>query len=39
MISLAPETIAAVDVQVTDDSLAVELADGRNISVSLGWYP
>ena len=39
MISLAPETIAPVDVQVTEDSLSVELADGRNISVPLGWYP
>ena len=39
MISSATETIAAVDVEVTDDSLSVELADGRNISVPLGWYP
>ena len=39
MISLAPETIDAFDVQVKDDSLSVELADGRKISVPLGWYP
>lgn len=39
MISLAPEPIAAVDVQVTDDTLSVELADGRQVSLPLGWYP
>lgn len=30
---------AAVHVQVTEDTLAVELADGRSIAVPLGWYP
>ena len=39
MISLAPESIVAVGVKVTDDSLSVELADGRHVSVPLGWYP
>ena len=39
MISSAPELIAAIRVQVTDDAIAVDLADGRTISVSLGWYP
>ncbi len=29
----------AVDVRVTDDTLHVELSDGRTISVPLGWYP
>ena len=29
----------AVDVSVTDDTLSVELSDGRTISVPLGWYP
>ena len=28
----------AVDVQVTEDTLSVELSDGRTISVPLGWY-
>ena len=28
-----------VGVEVTDDSLAVELADGRTLAVPLGWYP
>ena len=30
---------AALQVDVTDDTLAVELADGRTISVPLAWYP
>lgn len=29
----------AQDVRVTDDSLMVELADGRSLSVPLAWYP
>lgn len=29
----------AQDVRVTDDSLHVDLADGRTISVPLAWYP
>lgn len=29
----------AIDVSVTDDTLAVELSDGRTISVPLEWYP
>ncbi len=29
----------AEDVSVTDDTLQVELSDGRTISVPLGWYP
>jgi hypothetical protein len=29
----------AMDVKVSEDTLAVELADGRTISVPLGWYP
>jgi hypothetical protein len=28
-----------VDVQVTDDTLTVNLADGRTISVPTEWYP
>jgi hypothetical protein len=27
------------DVRVTDDSLVVDLMDGRSISVPLAWYP
>ncbi len=29
----------AVDVQISDDSLTVELSDARSISVPLAWYP
>lgn len=29
----------AIDISVTDDTLAVELSDGRTISVPLEWYP
>ena len=28
-----------LNVTVTDESLTVDLADGRTISVPLGWYP
>ncbi len=29
----------AVKVMVTDDTLSVDLEDGRTISVPIGWYP
>ncbi len=29
----------AQEVNVTDETLAVELSDGRSIAVPLGWYP
>jgi len=29
----------AIDVTVTNDTLSVELSDGRSISVPLAWYP
>ena len=29
----------AQEVTVTDDTLGVELSDGRSIAVPLGWYP
>lgn len=29
----------AVDIRVSEDTLSVELSDGRTISVPLGWYP
>jgi hypothetical protein len=31
--------VAAVQVFVTDDTLTVELSDGRTVSVPLAWYP
>ncbi len=33
---LSPEPVAA---RVTDDTLSVDLADGRTISVPLAWFP
>ena len=29
----------AVDVTVTEDTLSVDLEDGRTIAVPIGWYP
>lgn len=29
----------AVSVTVTDDTLSVDLEDGRTVSVPIGWYP
>jgi len=29
----------AVNVNVTEDTLSVELSDGRTISTPMGWYP
>jgi hypothetical protein len=29
----------AQDLRITDDTLAVDLTDGRTISVPLAWYP
>jgi hypothetical protein len=31
--------VAAVRVEVTDETLAVDLSDGRTISVPISWYP
>lgn len=33
------ERALATDVNVSEDALSVELADGRTISVPLAWYP
>ena len=33
------EIPCAVDVRVTEETLSVDLSDGRTISVPLGWYP
>ena len=32
-------SLRAVRAQVTEDALVVDLADGRSVSVPLGWYP
>src|SRR3990170_3926212 len=37
--TVEPTTPSAEDVQVSVDTLCVELSDGRTISVPLAWYP
>ena len=37
--SLAEIQVAIVHVNITADTLAAELSDGRTISVPLAWYP
>ena len=34
-----PQEARALQVSVTDDELAVDLADGRTVMVPLAWYP
>lgn len=33
------QAASAIRVEVTEDTLTVELSDGRTIAVPLGWYP
>ncbi len=33
------QTAKATEIHVTDDTLTVELVDGRSLSVPLTWYP
>ena len=35
----APTLSRIVNVTVTDDTLSVDLEDGRTISIPIGWYP
>ena len=35
----ALSTPTAASVHITDDTLTVDLTDGRSISVPIGWYP
>ncbi len=37
--AIETEIPKAVDVKVTDDTLSVDLSDGRTISVPLEWFP
>ncbi|MFN8497045.1 MAG: DUF2442 domain-containing protein [Anaerolineae bacterium] len=41
MLSASDELVMvrAVSVSVTDDTLSVDLEDGRTIAVPIGWYP
>lgn len=38
-VMVPPALSRIVQVIVTDDTLSVELEDGRTISVPIGWYP
>jgi len=38
-LAIEADSVLATDVSVTDDSLVVELTDGRTLSVPLAWYP
>ena len=38
-LSLKTQTVNALRVTLTEDSLAVDLSDGRTVSVPLVWYP
>jgi hypothetical protein len=38
-ISAEIHTVRAAHVAVTDDTLTVDLVDGRSVSVPLAWYP
>lgn len=37
--AIEPRVAEAQNVTVTEDSLIVDLVDGRTVSVPLGWYP
>lgn len=37
--AIETDTPKAEDVKVTDDTLSVDLSDGRTISVPLEWFP
>jgi hypothetical protein len=37
--AVLPAPAKAVQVTVTDDTLTVDLEDGRTIAVPIGWYP
>ncbi|MEW5767567.1 MAG: DUF2442 domain-containing protein [bacterium] len=36
---VTPTLYRVVNVMVTDDTLSVDLEDGRTVSVPIGWYP
>ena len=37
--NISPTAILALDVHCTDDTLTVNLSDGRQVSVPLEWFP
>ena len=38
-VSPALTLVRIINVEVTDDTLAVDLEDGRSIAIPIGWYP
>src|SRR5260221_14498059 len=36
---ITPQLARIINVTVTDDTLSVDLEDGRTIAVPIGWYP
>ena len=39
MLSVAGTLIRIIEVSITDDTLSVDLEDGRSIAMPIGWYP
>ena len=39
ILALEPQILYAEDIEVTQESLKVDLSDGRTITVPLAWYP
>jgi hypothetical protein len=39
MLSATQTLIRIINVAVTDDTLSVDLEDGRTIAIPIGWYP
>jgi hypothetical protein len=39
MHSVTLTLVRIIDITVTDDTLSVDLEDGRTIAIPLGWYP
>lgn len=39
MLSATPTLIKIIHVTITDDTLSIDLEDGRSIEVPIGWYP
>ena len=38
-LTIDTKLVGVQDVTITDDTLSVDLTDGRTVSVPLGWYP
>ena len=38
-VTLTPTPVKIINVTISDDTLAVDLEDGRTIAVPIGWFP